>query len=111
MTWHNIMAYAHQGIELRPLAGLPAPQHAPTVADASFKGSNEPHPILLTRKGMDALVHVERILDDANNALAAQSKPASPAAPGTFGAIEGGSSESTLTAARDQPSASLPRGD
>ncbi len=29
MTWHDIMAYAHQGIELRPLPGLPAPSHAP----------------------------------------------------------------------------------
>src|SRR5581483_422249 len=24
MTWHTVMAYAHQGIELKPLAGLPA---------------------------------------------------------------------------------------
>ena len=30
MIWHNIMAYAHQGIELRPLPGLPPPEHAPT---------------------------------------------------------------------------------
>ena len=26
MTWHKIMAYAHQGIELKPLPGVPAPQ-------------------------------------------------------------------------------------
>src|SRR5215468_4757979 len=34
-TWHNIMAYAHQGVELRPLPGLPPPQHAPAIADVS----------------------------------------------------------------------------
>jgi penicillin-binding protein 1A len=30
MTWHEIMAYAHQGIELKPLPGDP-PQTAKTV--------------------------------------------------------------------------------
>ena len=25
MTWHGIMAYAHQGIELKPLPGIPVP--------------------------------------------------------------------------------------
>jgi hypothetical protein len=59
------MAYAHQGVELRPLPGLPPPQHAPAIADALLKGGEQPHAVLLTRKGTEALVHVERILDDA----------------------------------------------
>ena len=42
LIWHDVMAYAHQGVELRPLPGLPAPQHAPTVADATLKGSAGP---------------------------------------------------------------------
>ena len=71
MTWHNIMTYAHQGIELRPLPGLPPPTHAPAMIDASFKGNEEPHPALLTRKGTDALIAVEHMLDDADHALAA----------------------------------------
>ena len=25
MTWHDIMTYAHQGVELQPLPGLPRP--------------------------------------------------------------------------------------
>src|SRR6201993_1473547 len=74
-TWHNIMAYAHQGVELRPLPGLPPPQHAPAIADSSFKGSDQPHAVLLTRKGTEALIHVERILDDAVHALSAQAAP------------------------------------
>ena len=72
MTWHDIMAYAHQGVELRQLPGLPPPQHAPAVAEGSFKGADEPHPALLTRKATEALVHLEQTLDDADHALDAQ---------------------------------------
>jgi len=111
MTWHNIMTFAHQGIELRPLPGLAPPQHAPAMADASFKGSEEPHPVLLTRKGTDALVHVERLLDDANHALTVQS-----AAPGSLGALDtgqetaGGNRADTFATAADR-NAAAPRGD
>ena len=83
MTWHNIMAYAHQGIELRPLPGLPPPTHAPPLAaNATFTGNDAPQQVLLTRKGTDTLVRLERLLDDANHALAAQ-LPA-----GTQGALD-----------------------
>jgi len=104
MTWHNIMAYAHQGIELRPLPGLPAPSHAPTVADAAFVSSDGPRPVLLTRKGAEALLHIERLLDEANQALAAQPPP------GPLGALDDGKARSTVTAATQQ-SAGTPRGD
>jgi penicillin-binding protein 1A len=76
ITWHNIMTYAHQGIELHPLPGLPGPEHAPPMTDTSFKGAEGPHPALLTRKGTDALIAVEHMLDDADHALAAQTSPA-----------------------------------
>jgi penicillin-binding protein 1A len=72
LAWHNIMAYAHQGVELRPLPGLPPPQHAPPVADAALVGAPAPQQILLTRKGTDALIRVERLLDDASRALPAR---------------------------------------
>ena len=39
LIWHNVMAYAHQGIKLRPLPGLPPPQHAPIVANAALGGA------------------------------------------------------------------------
>ena len=66
MTWHDIMAYAHQGIELRPLPGLPPPQHAPTRRRrVAGRAADAPQPVLLTRKGTEALVHVEHLLDDA----------------------------------------------
>ena len=69
LIWHNIMAYAHQGVELRPLPGLPPPQHAPTIAGAALAGAPPPQQILLTRKGTDALVRVERLLDEASRAM------------------------------------------
>ncbi|MGA9893784.1 MAG: PBP1A family penicillin-binding protein [Xanthobacteraceae bacterium] len=83
-TWHNIMAYAHQSVELRPLPGYPAPEHAPPMPDTSFVASEEPHPALLTRKGTDALIAVEHMLDDASHALTAQD-----AAAGAASAIDG----------------------
>ncbi len=114
-VWHNIMAYAHQGIELRPLPGLQPPEHAPTLTDASFKGGEEPHHILLTRKGTDALVHVEHMLDDAAHALSAQGAPPSPpgpaasAPPGAAANDQGG--PSTITAATDPRAPAALQGD
>jgi penicillin-binding protein 1A len=88
MVWHDVMAYAHQGIELQPLPGLPGPLHAPTVAESTYKGTDGPRPVLLTRKGTDILVRVEQLLDDANRALAAAPPPL-PSARGTAGAQTG----------------------
>ena len=97
LIWHNVMAYAHQGVELRPLPGLPPPQHAPTVADKDLQGAPAPQQILLTRKGTEALVRVERLLDEASRALPPPGVP-----PGPLGALERQST--TQTAASEQPS-------
>jgi hypothetical protein len=75
------------------------------VTDASFKAGDEPQPALLTRKATDVLVRIERLLDDANHALEAQSGPA-----GTLGALDKDNNASALAAA-DHGSAELPRGD
>jgi penicillin-binding protein 1A len=109
-TWHNIMAYAHQGVELRPLPGLPPPQHAPAIADSSFKGGDQPHAVLLTRKGTEALIHVERVLDDAVRALSAQAAPS-----GSVGSLSGGVNDAsgrsnTLATAADRNAPVTSRG-
>ncbi|MBO0718118.1 MAG: penicillin-binding protein, partial [Rhizobiales bacterium] len=111
-TWHNIMAYAHQGVELRALPGLPPPQHAPAIADASSKGTEQPHAVLLTRKGTEALLHVERMLDDAVR------MPSSQAATKTsVGALDGGvknetaSQSNAFATAADRKAAVNPGGD
>jgi penicillin-binding protein 1A len=77
MTWREIMAYAHQGIELKPIPGL-GPQ-APSVARVAEgkKEGDAPPPAsrpnsVLTKRGADALVRVERLMDDATRALAAR---------------------------------------
>jgi penicillin-binding protein 1A len=75
-TWHDIMAYAHQGVELKNIAGL-APNSA-TIGPILEGNKNEAlRPIMLTNKGLQALLHVERLMDDASHAMAPQ-----PPAPG-----------------------------
>jgi penicillin-binding protein 1A len=74
MTWHNIMAYAHQGIELKQLPGVavPSERQQPAVAEAKSKSGEPPpppRPTVLTKRGADILVRVERMMDDANRAL------------------------------------------
>ena len=76
MTWHNIMAYAHEGIELKQLPGVAVPQvrQPQAYAEATTKKKSDapavpPRPALLTKRGADALVRVERLMDDANRAL------------------------------------------
>ena len=80
-TWKEIMAYAHQGIELKSIPGL-APQQ-PTVTPRVADSKKEPvdiRPIsVLTRRGAEALVRVERLLDDATRALVTRSEPAKAA--------------------------------
>jgi penicillin-binding protein 1A len=97
LIWHNVMAYAHQGIELRQLPGLPPAGHAP-AADAAAQGTSVARPILLTRKGTEALVRVERLLDEAARALPPPGVP-----PGPLGALERQNGVSTQTAASEQP--------
>ena len=74
MTWHQIMAYAHQGVEIKPLPGLPpaAPAAAaPQVAAASpGSGESSPRPTLLTKRSMEVLLRVERMMENATRALA-----------------------------------------
>jgi penicillin-binding protein 1A len=78
-TWHAIMEYAHQGVELKQIPGLgpaatpgAAARPAPTVAAAPARTGSEiqQRPALLTRRGADILVRVERLMDDATRALA-----------------------------------------
>ena len=74
MTWHTIMDYAHQGIELKQLPGVPVPpaRQQPVVAEAKSKSGEPPpppRPTVLTKRGADILVRVERMMDDANRAL------------------------------------------
>jgi penicillin-binding protein 1A len=74
MTWHTIMEYAHQGIEIKQLPGIQVPtvRQQPLVAENKAKSSEPPpppRPTVLTKRGADILVRVERMMDDANRAM------------------------------------------
>jgi penicillin-binding protein 1A len=74
MTWHSIMEYAHQGIEVKQLPGVAVPPvRQQTVAEAKAKSNNQTpapaRPVSLTKRGADILVRVERLMDDATRAL------------------------------------------
>jgi penicillin-binding protein 1A len=74
MTWQTIMAYAHQGIELKQLPGIPVPpvSKQPLVAETKTKSGEPaapPRPTVLTKRGADILVRIERMMDDAKSAM------------------------------------------
>jgi penicillin-binding protein 1A len=90
-TWHDIMTYAHQGIELKPLIGVEKPgTHLATIRRDSDGDSQRPP--VLTKRGADVLVRVERMMEDATRALAAREVPGdkadagagAPSHPGAF---------------------------
>ena len=67
-TWHEIMAYAHQGVELKNITGL-APNSA-TVGPILENNKNEAlRPVMLTNKGVQALLRVERLMDEAGRTM------------------------------------------
>jgi penicillin-binding protein 1A len=77
-TWHDIMTYAHQGIELKQIPGLAAPTGPQgKVAENGGNGGLETiaRSPTLTKRGIDILVSLERLMDDATRALADRGAP------------------------------------
>jgi penicillin-binding protein 1A len=72
-TWHDIMVIAHQGVEVREIAGIGMGQKQPQPATAAVATNNAPKvletkpgpPPVLTKRGADILVRVEKLLDEA----------------------------------------------
>jgi penicillin-binding protein 1A len=84
-TWHDIMAVAHQGVEIKDIAGYPAagPKPSTPVASAAPGAQKQPEikpgpPPILTKRGADILVHVEKLLDDAAKTAGDPGKPVKP---------------------------------
>ena len=77
-TWHDIMEFAHQGVELRNIPGI-APNGSTvgkTIADSGKDQTQQAaRPTVLTKRGTDVLVRVERMMDDATRALADNKPP------------------------------------
>jgi penicillin-binding protein 1A len=88
MTWQAIMTYAHQGVELKSIAGIapnPPPSAAPrrSVAAVSAPGLPMLRPTVLTQRGAETLVQIEHLMEDAGRALATPASTVSqlPSAP------------------------------
>jgi penicillin-binding protein 1A len=84
MIWQQVMAYAHQGVEIKPYPGVApfsgTPVAAATQTETTKAADYVPPPNLLTRKGADILVRVEKMMEEASKALGAPTAPsASPA--------------------------------
>ncbi|MBI3698869.1 MAG: PBP1A family penicillin-binding protein [Afipia sp.] len=82
-TWHDVMVVAHQGVEIKDIAGIGAgvrrPQAAiiPTTPGARPVSASIGPPPILTRKGANILVRVEKLFEDASKAEAATGKSSS----------------------------------
>jgi penicillin-binding protein 1A len=110
MTWHEIMAYAHQGIELKNIPGLPpnpSPVAPPNLMAGTAPTGNDalPRPALLTNKGMVTLQRIERLMDEAASKMPALPVQQSllPAGPSRQSSALG--SGSVVAAETDQPPA------
>ncbi|WP_448033300.1 transglycosylase domain-containing protein [Bradyrhizobium liaoningense] len=89
-TWHDIMLAAHQGVEVREIPGVGMGQKLPPQHISNAQANAAPKvletkpgpPPVLTKRGADVLVRVERLLDDAaktaNKSAADDSKSAKP---------------------------------
>lgn len=90
-TWHDIMVAAHQGVEVREIPGVGMGQKLPPERVANAQANAAPKvletkpgpPPVLTKRGADILVRVEKLLDDAartaTKSTANDSQPAKPA--------------------------------
>ncbi|HEY8334701.1 MAG TPA: PBP1A family penicillin-binding protein [Tardiphaga sp.] len=86
-TWHDIMVAAHQGVEIKEIPGIGAGTKLPASAAAANVASSAPDakpgpPPILTRRGADILVRVEKMLDEAGKTAGTTSstEPAKPRA-------------------------------
>jgi penicillin-binding protein 1A len=90
-TWHDIMVAAHQGVEIKEIPGIGAgtklPAPVASAATMAANGAMKPPdikpgpPPILTRRGADILVRVEKMLDDAAKA-AGKTTASDPLKPG-----------------------------
>jgi penicillin-binding protein 1A len=79
MTWRQIMAYAHQGIEIKPLPGVaPGPTGAAPQVAAAPGASNapaQPRPTMLNKRSIEVLLRVERMMENATRTYTSDAEP------------------------------------
>ena len=93
-TWHDIMLAAHQGVEIKELPGvgmgtkLASPSAALLAANGGPKPPEIKPPPVLTKRGADVLVQVEKLLDDAAKTAGEPAKPTKPVSSTSAGFTE-----------------------
>jgi penicillin-binding protein 1A len=85
MTWHEIMKYAHQGIELKNIPGVPPPGPVPVpvagvtpAVPANAVTDAVQRPTMLTRRSAEVLLRIENMMEKAQKALIASEPPPAP---------------------------------
>jgi len=94
-TWHDIMVAAHQGVEIKEIPGVET-LAKPSAANAAAQAANEDDakpgpPPILTRRGADILVRIEKMLDEAGKTIGKTSSAEPP-----VGSITTGSAKATV---------------
>jgi penicillin-binding protein 1A len=68
MTWQKVMAYAHQGIEIKPIPGVSSPipkiEEPPAMVNVPGLASAE-RPVTLSPRAAERLVALEKLLKEA----------------------------------------------
>ena len=117
-TWHDIMVAAHEGVEIKELVGVGMGTKLPTPASATTVAANGAPKVLdikpgpppvLTKRGADVLVRVEKLLDEAGKTAGKTSsnEPPNPTRPARSSSLA--LPESFAAAAPDGAAAPLPR--
>ncbi|MBM3531061.1 MAG: PBP1A family penicillin-binding protein [Alphaproteobacteria bacterium] len=88
MTFQAVMSYAHQGIEIKQIPGVPPPTPSNTplrgqVVAMAAPGTPMVRPTVLTQRGAEVLVRIERLMEDASRSLGAAPATLSQLAPGS----------------------------
>jgi penicillin-binding protein 1A len=118
-TWHDIMLAAHQGVEVKEIPGVGMGQKLPpTPAAAAMAAAGAPKtldtkpagpPPVLTKRGADILVRVEKLLDEAGKAAAKTSASEPPKATKPLSSSSVAFPDSFAAATPGQPAPPAPR--
>jgi penicillin-binding protein 1A len=112
MAWRQIMTYAHQGIEVKPIPGVaPGPTPTPPVvaaADPNAPAEAALRPTLLTKRAVEVLLRVEQLLEGAARAPARVDIESAPA--GTTGRVPAVAPDATLVSASKRQTGPVLRG-
>ncbi|MDI4665995.1 PBP1A family penicillin-binding protein [Xanthobacter autotrophicus] len=88
MTWQKVMAYAHQGIEIKPIPGVTTPipkiEEPPPMVNVPGLAESE-RPVTLSPRAAERLAALERLLKEAEVRLTDASPAPQPAAAVTTG--------------------------